>query len=159
MTRVAGSASKVSMKKQPVFWLRAVLFAALISTPLLAESIPVRFTSGLLHGFLILRNQNGDVLADGDVTQVARGAQVTSHLTFRFRDGSLNEETVVFYQQKSFQLISDHLVQKGASFPHPLDVLITKATGEVAIHYTEDGKEKTINERMTLPPDVANGLL
>ena len=144
------------MRKQPVLWV--VLFAALIFTSLLAESVPVRYTSGLLHGFLVLRNQNGDALADGDVTQVAHGAQITSHLTLRFRDGSLNEETVVFYQQKSFQLISDHLVQKGPSFPHPMDVLITKATGQVTVHYIEDGKEKTINERMTLPPDVANGL-
>ena len=119
----------------------------------------MRFTAGLLHGFLILRDQNGDVLADGEMTQVAHGIQVTNHTIFHFRDGSVHEETVVFSQQKNFQLISDHLIQKGPSFPHPMDVLITKATGQVTIHYTEDGKDKTIDERMTLPPDVANGLV
>jgi hypothetical protein len=146
------------MRKQPVFWPLAVLLPVMMSMSLLAEPVPVRFTAGLLHGFLVLRNQNGDVLADGEVTQVAHGIQVTNHLVFRFRDGSLNDETVVFSQQKNFQLMSDHLIQKGPSFPHPIDVLITKATGQVTARYTEDGKDKTINERMTLPLDVANGL-
>ena len=39
-----------------------------------------------------------------------------------------------------------------------MDVLVTKATGQVTVHYTEDGKDKIINESMTLPSDVANGL-
>ena len=146
------------MRKQPVIWSLAVLSAAIISSPLFAESIPVRFTSGLLHGFLVLRNQNDEGLADGEITQFTHGDQVTNHLVLHFRDGSLNEETVVFSQHKNFQLISDHLVQKGSSFPHPLDVLITKATGQITIHYTEDGQEKTINDRLTLPLDVANGV-
>ncbi|HSS95933.1 MAG TPA: hypothetical protein VLK33_02825 [Terriglobales bacterium] len=147
------------MRTQPVIWSWAILLAALISIPVRAEPIPVRFTSGLLHGFLVLKNQNGDVLADGEITQVARGIRVTNHLVVHFRDGSLNDETVVFSQQKNFQLISDHLIQKGPSFPHPLDVLITKATGQVTVHDTGDGKDKVIDKRMTLPPDVANGLL
>jgi hypothetical protein len=146
------------VRKQPVNWFSAALFTALISTSIFAESIPVRFTAGLLHGFLILRDQNGDVLADGEMTQVAHGIQVTNHTVFHFRDGSLNEETVVFSQKKNFQLISDHLIQKGPSFPYPMDVVITKATGQVMVHYTEDGKGKTIDKRMTLPIDVANGL-
>lgn len=147
------------MRRQPVFWFLAVLFAATFAVKLSGESIPVRFTSGLLHGFLVLRNQSGDVLADGEITQVARGTQVSNRTVFHFRDGSVHEETLVFSQQKAFQLISDHLVQKGPSFPNSLDVLITKATGQVTVHYTDDGKEKTIDKRMTLPPDVANGLL
>lgn len=147
------------MRKQPVIRFLAVLLIALISNLLFAESIPVRYTAGLLHGFLVLRNQTGEVLADGEVTQIAHGDQVTNHLTLHFKDGSLNEETVVFSQHRNFQLISDHLVQKGPSFPHPMDVLITKSTGQITIRYTdEDGKEKTISDRLTLPLDVANGL-
>jgi hypothetical protein len=146
------------MRKQPVIRSLAFLLTVLLSNCLFAEPIPVRYTAGLLHGFLVLHNQNGDAIADGEISQTARGDKVTNHLIFRFKDGSLNEETVAFSQSHNFQLISDHLVQKGPSFPHPIDVLITKATGEVTIHYTEDGKEKTINDRLTFPLDLANGL-
>ena len=145
------------MRKQSAVCLFVVLAA--LATSLLAEPVPVRYPSGLLHGFLVLRNQDGEPLADGEVSQIAHGDQVTSHLTLHFKDGSLHEETVVFSQRRNFQLISDHLVQKGPSFPHPTDVLITKSTGQVTVHYTdEDGKDKTIADRLTLPLDLANGL-
>src|SRR5437868_5449536 len=144
------------MRKQPVIRFLAVLLTALASNSLYAESIPVRYTAGLLRGFLVVRSQDGETLADGEISQIAHGDQVTNHLIFHFKDGSVNEETVVFSQSHNFQLISDHLIQKGPSFPHPIDVLITKATGQVTIHYAEDGKEKTISDRLTLPLDVAN---
>src|SRR5882757_10259104 len=96
--------------------------ALLSSTAIFAEQITVRYAAGLLHGFLVLRSQDGGLLADGDVYQVARGDRVTNHSVFHFKDGSLHEETVVFSQRHNFQLISDRLIQKGPSFPHPMDV-------------------------------------
>jgi hypothetical protein len=147
------------MRKQPVIFFVAVLIIGLCSGQLLAEQVPVRYTEGLVHGFLVLRSQAGETLADGELRQTAHGNQVTTKLEFHFKDGSLHQETTVAYQGKTFQLISDHLIQKGPSFPHPIDVSITKSSGQVAIHYTDDdGKEKTINDHVTLPPDVANGL-
>jgi hypothetical protein len=121
--------------------------------------VAVRHTEGLIHGFLVLRTVNGDTLADGDVSQVARGDRVTSRLVFHFKDGSLYEETAVFSQRGSFRLLSDHLTQKGPVFPHPMDVSLNGSTGEIDIRYTgDDGKEKSINDRLKLPPDIANGL-
>lgn len=50
------------------------------------------------HGFLVLRTPEGKPIADGDSTQVARGDRVTSRLQFRFKDGSIYEESTVFSQ-------------------------------------------------------------
>ena len=89
-----------------------------------AESVGVRHTEGVVHGFLVLRTLEGITLAHGDLIQVAQGDQVTSELVFHFKDGSIHDETVVFSQRRSFRLLSYHLVQKGPAFQHPMDVLI-----------------------------------
>jgi hypothetical protein len=127
---------------------------------LLADTVPVRHTEGLMHGFLVLRTLQGKAIADGQMTQDARGDRVTTHLTFRFKDGSIYEDTTIFSQRGTFRLLSNHLIQKGPSFKQPLDTLIDASTGQVKVRYTEDkGKEKVIAERLDLPPDVTNGLL
>jgi hypothetical protein len=124
-----------------------------------AEVIPVRYAEGVAHGFLALRTLDGKTLADGDLIQSVRGDRVTSRLVLRFHDGSVHDETVVFSQSRSFRLWSDHLVQKGPAFGHPMEVSIDAQSGKVTVSYTEDGKEKTISERMDRPPDLANGLM
>jgi hypothetical protein len=133
---------------------------ALLSAAARAQSpVPVKHIEGLIHGFLVLRSLEGDTLADGDISQVAVGSRVTSHLTFHFKDGSLYEDTAVFSQRGVFRLLSDHVVQKGPTFPHPMDVSLDASTGRIAIRYTDDdGKEKSIDDRLKLTPDVANGL-
>ena len=65
--------------------------------------------------------------------QNARGPRVTSRLVFRFKDGSLHDETAVFTQRQQFRLVNDHLVQKGPSFPQPIDMTIDAAKGQVAV--------------------------
>ena len=125
-----------------------------------AEPVAVRHAEGLVHGFLVLRTLAGDTLADGDLIQVARGDRVTSRLVFRFKDGSVHDETAVFSQRHNFRLLTDHLVQKGPAFQHPMEVSIDGSTGQVTVHSADDdGKEKVVTERLDLPPDVANGLV
>jgi len=98
--------------------------------------------------------------ANGDLIQVARGNRVTSRLVFRFADGSVHDDTVVFSQRQQFRLVSDHLVQKGPAFPQPLDMRIDAASGQVTVRYVnEHGEAKVEAEHMELPPDVANGLV
>jgi hypothetical protein len=134
--------------------------AALSAGALWAEPVAVRYTEGLVHGFLVLRTLEGATLAEGDLSQVARGDRVTSHLAFHFKDGSLHDETVVFSQRRTFRLISDHLVQKGPSFPHPMDVSIDASTRQFTVHYTDDdGKEKVLTDRLELPLNLANGMV
>lgn len=125
-----------------------------------ASPVEVRYKEGLIHGFLVLSTLAGNPIAEGDLAQVAHGDRVTSQLVFRFKDGSRQEETTVFSQRGNFRLISYHLVQKGPAFKHATEVTVTASTGRVMVRYTEDdGKEKVENEHLTLPPDLANGLV
>jgi hypothetical protein len=120
-----------------------------------AEPIPVRHPQGSAHGFLALRTLDGKRIATGDVTQAVHGDRVVSHVIFRFRDGSIDEDTTIFLQRGTFQLISDHHVQRGPSFPKPMDMMIQALRGEITTR-SEDGKVNT--EHLNLPSDVANGL-
>lgn len=125
-----------------------------------AEAVAVRHTEGLVHGFLVLRTLDGTILANGDLNQVARGERVTSKLTFRFKDGSLQEETAVYSQRGNFRLLSHHLLQKGPAFKRALDLATDGSTGQVTVRYTDDeGKEKVISDHLELPPDLANGMV
>jgi hypothetical protein len=123
------------------------------------QTVAVRYTEGLVHGFLSLRTLDGTALADGDLIQTARGDRVTSRLVFHFKDGSIQDETAVYSQRQRFRLLTDHLVQKGPAFPQPLDMSIDGASGRVTVRYSDDGKEKIENERLDIPPDLANGLI
>jgi hypothetical protein len=133
--------------------------AALLLPALEAEQIPVRYKEGTVHGFLVLRTQEGKQLAAGDLIQVVRGDRLISELVFHFKDGSVDDEVTVYSQQGKFRLLSDHHVQKGPAFPHPMDVSIDASTGDVQVRSTENGKEKVETEHLDLPPDLANGMI
>ena len=143
-------------------WLLALLLACAALLPpgtLSAAPVAVRHTEGLVHGFLVLRTLEGNTLADGDLIQVAHGDRVTNHLMFRFRDGSVRDETAIFSQRGTFRLLTYHLIQKGPAFGHYTDLAFDTASNNVTVHYSErDGKEKVTTDRMELPPDIANGL-
>ena len=134
-------------------------FLAAVANPVSAEVIAVRYPEGLVHGFLTLRSAEGAALADGELIQFARAERVTSRLLLRFRDGSVHDETTVFSQNPNFRLISEHMVQKGPAFKQPVDLTIDAASGRVTVVYPDDGKIKTVSERMELPPDLANGMV
>jgi hypothetical protein len=126
---------------------------------LLAELVAVRHREGTVRGFLALRTTEGKTLAAGDLIQTVQGDRLVSRLVFHFKDGSVDDETTVFSQRGNFRLISDHHVQKGPSFPHPMDVMIDASKGQVTVRSTDGGKEKVEMEHLDLPPDLANGLL
>lgn len=125
-----------------------------------AEPVPVRHLEGTMHGFLELRSENGDVVASGDLIQFTHGGQVTTETVFHFKDGSVDDETTVFSQRRTFQLINDHHVQKGPAFPHPMDVMIDCRSGQVTVRSEgKDGKEDVKSDHMNLPVDLANGIV
>jgi hypothetical protein len=126
-----------------------------------ADPIPVRHLQGTARAFLLLRSEEGKILANGDLTQTLRNNIVTLRLTFRFRDGSLDDETAVYSQATNFKLIRDHHIQKGPSFPSPLDLNVEATTGQVTSRTIEkDGKEKIAEDHLDLAPDLtSSGLL
>jgi hypothetical protein len=142
----------------PRVFAATLALLALVST-VTGEQVRVRHAEGLVHGFLALRTLDGTRLADGDLRQNARGTRVTSRLVFHFKDGSLHDETAVFSQRQQFRLVSYRLVQKGRSFPQPIDMAIDVPKGHVTVRYDEDGEAKVASEDLDLPPDLANGLL
>jgi hypothetical protein len=145
-------------------WSLRVLFLAwailLAPSVQAGPAVEVRYTEGLTRGFVLLRDMAGNVIAHGDLAQVARGERVTSHLLLSFRDGSTYDETVEFSQQGGFRLLSYRLAQKGPVYELPMDLTIERSTGYATVRYTgEDGKLHVERERLELPPDLANGML
>lgn len=132
----------------------------LFSGVLHSETVAVHHTEGLVRGFLVLRSHDGTHLASGDLSQTLHNGRVTIRLVFHFKDGSIQDETAVFTQSGRFHLLTDHVIQRGPAFPHPMEVSIDAVGGRVSVRYQEhDGKEKTIEKQMSLPEDLANGIV
>jgi hypothetical protein len=140
--------------------LLLLLTSMLPPTVLTANGVSVRYKEGVSHGFLVLRTTDGNSVADGESTQVAQGDHVTSHLWFKFKDGSSYDQTTVFSQHGTFRLLRDHVVQQGPSFKRRMETSIDASKGEVTVRYTDDhNQEKVTTEHFELPTDLANGIL
>jgi hypothetical protein len=135
-----------------------VLLAASVAC---AEPVTVRFTEGVARGFPVIHSVKGEKIAQGELTQIARGDRVESRMVFRFRDGSLYDETVAFAQNGVFTLLSYRLVQQGPSFPEKIEAWVDRATERYEVRYKadEESPEEMYRGRITLPGDVYNGLL
>src|SRR5207344_3554032 len=98
------------------------------------------------------------LIASGDLLQVGRGGKVESRMVFRFKDGSLFDETVVFSQQRVFAMQSYHLVQRGPAFAEDTEISLQGASGKyyVKTKSHKDGKEEAIDGVLEMPPDVPN---
>jgi hypothetical protein len=139
--------------------LRAAVVACLLvagaSTNVVAAPVAVRFAEGATHGFLALRTKDGQDVAAGELLQTPRGDRVESRLVFRFKDGSLFDETVVFTQSKVFTLLSYRAVQRGPAFAEPSEVFFERGGGR----YKAKVGEESVEGKIDLPPDVYNGML
>jgi hypothetical protein len=146
--------------------VRSVGFLALALTLLcasLARSTPiaVQYQEGLVRAFPVLRTMDNETLAQGDFAQVTRSDQVTSRLIFRFKDGSLYDETVVFSQRDRFLLQSYRIVQRGPSFPETLEASMDRQTGRYEVRYRadEESAEEHLTGALAIPDDAYNGML
>jgi hypothetical protein len=123
-----------------------------------AEPIPVKERQGAMYAFLLLKSPDGRVIAVGDQVNTIDGNKVRSRLIFRFRDGSIDDEVCVFTQGSVFRLLTDHHIQKGPSFPEPLNMSMNVPAGAVTWREAKGGKEKVQSGHMDLPQDLANGM-
>jgi hypothetical protein len=143
------------------FVVLAMLAQALASSAW-AQPVAVRNREGLVHGFLVLRTLDGNSLADGALLQTTpRAGQVESRLIFRFKDGSVQEESVVFTQDRVFRVLSYSIVQKGPSFPLQLDARldVNDRRATVRSRKGDDESEEHSHTMDELPADLANGLV
>jgi hypothetical protein len=119
----------------------------------------VKYKAGALHGFLSIRSEGGVHLGYGELSQIAVGDRVTAHLVYHFLDGSLDDETTVFTQGKTFQFVSDHHIQRGPFFPKPSDITV-EANGQVTMRSVDkNGETKVETNTMDIPPDLSNGMV
>src|SRR5262245_63175212 len=113
-TPLAPVLSSVGVDLSPRVWL-SILFIAL-ATGLQAEPVAVRNREGLVHGFLTLRSLDGTAVAEGALLQTTpRPDRVETRLVFTFKDGSSQDETVVFTQDRVFLVLSFRLMQEQAA--------------------------------------------
>ena len=138
-----------------------LVLSALILYPsnLSAAVIPVKHKEGTSHGFIVLRSQEGQTLAVGDMIQTVEGENITSELVLHFKDGSLYDELTVFSQNKDLRLISDHLRQQGPKFPKSVDAHIEVADGNVEVSSRKNGKHGSEQHHLQIPEDASNGLM
>ncbi len=130
-----------------------------VSTRGLAQTIPVHQRESANHGFLVVRDQAGTTIGSGELIQVAHGSRMTARLIFRFKDGSVDDETTEYSQAGTFHVIRDHHIQRGPFFPHPIDASIDMTSQQVRSVALDKGKDSAVVEHMELPEDLSNGIV
>jgi hypothetical protein len=129
-----------------------------------AEPIHVKYVEGTLHGFMVLRTEEGKTIAVGGVDQTVQGARVTTTLKFHFEDGSEYEETTVFSQRSVFRVLSNHQLTKGPAFKKPMEIWIDCLNGQVKVREIhndkrdDDKEDKVTAHHIDIPADLANGI-
>jgi hypothetical protein len=139
----------------------ALIAVLLLALPcrFVAQDLKVRHKAGSEHGFLLLHDQSGAILASGELTQIPYRDRLKLRVVFHFRDGSLDDETTIYSQRQILRLISYHVVQRGKSFPNPCDITIDPQAQQVTIRAMAEGKEVLKTEPTDLPPDLADGIV
>ncbi|MEX2241787.1 MAG: hypothetical protein WD775_13965 [Burkholderiales bacterium] len=145
--------------------LRTVLFALVTGLlwPQFAAAAPVavRFVEGVTHGFLVLRTLDGVPIASGDLLQAVRDGAVESRMVFRFKDGSLMDETVVFTQERVFVMQRYRLLQQGPAFDEDTEISLQRASGKyrVTAKARKGGEEEVVEGTLDMPADTYNGMV
>jgi hypothetical protein len=139
----------------------AVLLAAVRDDPD-DTPIAVRHPEGVLHGFLVLKASDGTVLAQGDQLQTPRKGFIDSRMVFRFTDGSLLDERVVFSQNEVFIVHEYRLIQRGPAFAQDADAYFERASRRYRVRTVDrddgdvDVKEGDLD---AMPASISNGMV
>ena len=130
--------------------------AVIVPSVAYADPVLVRGHEGVTRAFPILRSVTNEVLAQGDFSQVVRAGKVHNRLLFRFKDGSIYDESVVFSQGDVFTLESYRILHQGPSFPEMLDATIDRNTGHYEVRHRadDDSPEERFSGKFALPADA-----
>jgi hypothetical protein len=108
----------------------------------------------------VARSEAGKIIARAEFTETVQGDEVTMRLTYRFVDGSIDDETTTYTQQGTFRLVRNHHIQNGPFFAMPVDLTVEAATGMATSRTTDkDGKIHVESAHIDLPDDLANGFV
>ena len=141
-------------------FLVAAFWAITLGTVAPAEPISVRHIQRPMHRFMVARSEAGKIIASGEFSQVVQGDEVTMRLTYKFVDGSIDDETTTYRQQGTFRLVLNHHIQKGPFFVKPVDFTVEASSG-IATSRTADknGNIYVESHHIDLPDDLANGFV
>jgi hypothetical protein len=138
----------------------AAFLAITLGTAAPAERISVKHIQRPMHRFMVARSESGKIIASGEFSQAVQSDEVTMRLTYRFVDGSIDDETTTYRQQGTFRLVRNHHIQKGPFFAKPVDFTVEAATGIATSRTTDkNGKVHVESHRIDLPDDLANGFV
>jgi len=141
-------------------FLVAAFLTIISSTAAPAERIPVKHIQLPRHEFMVARSETGKIIARVEFSQNVQGDEVTMRLTYRFVDGSIDDETTTYRQQGTFRLVRSHHIQKGPFFAKPVDFAVEAATGMATSRTAaKNGKMHVESEHIDLPDDLANGFV
>jgi hypothetical protein len=135
--------------------LLVVCALAFLAAPVFCEPVRPRHPQGWAHGFVEISTMDGKRIGIGDLLQRVSKGVVTSRLVLNFFDGSLDDETTVYTQDRVFRLLSDHHIQHGPSFPTAVDVLIDVTHG---LFRAKDATGKVSEAHIDMPADTYNGM-
>src|SRR5262245_47314988 len=107
-----------------------------------AAPVAVRFMEGVFHGFLILRTDDGVPIAFGYLRQVGSAGTIKSHMSFRFKDGSLLDETTTYSADRVFTMQKYHLLQRGPTFGEDLDATLDRSSESYHVKTRDHEKRK-----------------
>jgi len=125
-----------------------------------AEPIPVTHLQLPRHASMVARSETGTIIARVEFTEIVQGDEVTMRLTYRFLDGSIDDETTTYSQQGTFRLIRNHHIQNGPFFATPVDFTVDAATGTATSRPVEkNGKIRVESTHIDLPDDLTNGFV
>ena len=106
------------------------------------------------------RSVAGKIVARVEFTETVQGDEVTMRLTYRFVDGSLDDEITTYRQQGTFRSVRDHHIEKGPFFAKPIDFAVESATGTATTQTADaNGRIHVESEHIDLPDDLANGFV
>jgi hypothetical protein len=141
-------------------FLVAAFWATTLGITAPAEPISVRHIQRPMHRFMVARSEAGKIIASGEFSQVVQGDEVTMRLTYKFLDGSLDDETTTYRQQDTFRLVRNHHMQRGPFFVKPVDFTVEAATGIVTSRTADkNGNIHVETHHIDLPDDLANGFV
>jgi hypothetical protein len=138
----------------------AIISCLSLSAMAYGDPMAVRRLQRPFRQKMVLRSESGNILANGEFSQTVEGDLVTMHLVYHFLDGSKDEETTIYRQRSTFQLVRDRHVQQGPFFTRPFDFEVD-ANARSTTNWTidRDGAMNVTTHDMELRSDVANGFV
>ncbi|MGD0911254.1 MAG: hypothetical protein ABR928_05120 [Terracidiphilus sp.] len=137
-----------------------VFLTIMISTATPAEQISVRHVQRPMHRFMVARSEAGAIIAIGEFSQIVQGNEVTMRLSYRFTDGSIDDEATTYTQQGTFQLVRNHHIEKGPFFAKPVDFSVEASAGTATSRTVDkNGNIHVESALIHLPDDLANGFI